>query len=143
MPLAVARVPALSTASCSLSFSGAFLFLFANLFIFDPRSFQGAPPKYGSSPCLAVLRDCRSLLAQQAVKRGRRRNHHESPAMLHIVFNQKEQMQGHRTETKKDICRVQGGTENGPFPRDKLHTKRFPFPFCTTWLPSQATKSSP
>ena len=37
-------------------------------------------------------------------------------------------MQWHRRETKKHVCRVQGGTENGPFPKDKLHTKRLPFP---------------
>ena len=48
--------------------------------------------------------------------------------MLHKVFNEKEEMQWHRRETKKHVCRVQGGTENGPFPKDKLHTKRLPFP---------------
>ena len=48
--------------------------------------------------------------------------------MLHKVFNEKEEMQWHRTETKKHGGRVQGGTENGPFPKDKLHTQRLPFP---------------
>ena len=48
--------------------------------------------------------------------------------MLHKVFNEKEEMQWHRTETKKHSGRVQGGTENGPFPKDKLHTQRLPFP---------------
>lgn len=35
-------------------------------------------------------------------------------------------MQWHRRE--KHACRVQGGTENGPFPKEKLHTKHWPFP---------------
>lgn len=34
--------------------------------------------------------------------------------MLHKVFNENEKMQWSSTETKKKVCRVQGGRENGP-----------------------------
>lgn len=34
--------------------------------------------------------------------------------MLHKVFNENEKMQWSGTETKKKVCRVQGGRENGP-----------------------------
>ena len=63
--------------------------------------------------------------------------------MLHKVFNEKEEMQWHRRETKKHICRVQGGTENGPFPKDKLHTKRLPFPILLylVTIPAQQEQS--
>lgn len=34
--------------------------------------------------------------------------------MLHKVFNENEKMQWSGTETKKNVCRLQGGRENGP-----------------------------
>ena len=69
------------------------------------------------------------LLAERVANGGRRRtNHHETPAVLHKVFNEKEEMQWHGTETEKHVCRVQGGTEKGPFPKDKLQAKCLPFP---------------
>ena len=34
--------------------------------------------------------------------------------MLHKVFNENEERQWSSTETKKIVCRVQGGRENGP-----------------------------
>jgi len=61
--------------------------------------------------------------------------------MLHKVFNGKEQMQWHRTETKKHVCRVQGGAEN--FPRTNSTQSACLFPFSSTPLQSQPTKSSP
>lgn len=34
--------------------------------------------------------------------------------MPHKVFNEKVERQWHSTETKKNVCRVQGGREKGP-----------------------------
>lgn len=46
--------------------------------------------------------------------------------MPHKVFNEKEQRQ--RAGSKKHLFRPEGGTGDGPFPRDKLHATSLPFP---------------
>lgn len=39
--------------------------------------------------------------------------------MLHKAFNEKDQKRWHRTETKEQVCRGQGGKELGPFAEEK------------------------
>lgn len=43
----------------------------------------------------------------------------DSATLLHKGFNEKEQKQRHRRETKAHECRGQGGKEIGPLGRDK------------------------